>query len=518
MPPGGPPPQLAPVPLQHGHPQRPHAPPHMQQPPPHWQQHQQPPPLREPAGPLKTGYGPDGFMPKEEAVAAFKALLAEKGVHAFSRYERELPKLQPDKRFKYVPTIAERKQAFEAYCKESVSKKAVKKAGAGTIAGSKIAGAAAATASSPAAEFERLLNEIEQACNSAMGARGDGGPPAWGPDLALEQLEAHWGSDPRWQRCTSEQRQAALDKQLAALRQAARKEQETAYRALLREHGVAASTRWSKTKDVLSADPRYLALPRDDREDLFRQYTAELSKAEESMRERENKQREAERRLEAERRTAEQRQKSAAHVDALTHYRALLQELHLGPDARWRDYAERIMKDAQGRGSNPALERGEAESVFRDHVAEMVEDLLEAFLDLLDQEIKPLIPSREQQQSSGLPKPLLRYRDAEPLLEDDPRFARLPEEYRERTWRRYIEDELYNRDFPLARQHTQRKQRRGTAAGGAGGGPGGGPGGGNEEGVVGTRRARPPSLDDGGLDRAYLREYIDVDAKRMRRD
>lgn len=39
-------------------------------------------------------------MPKEEAVAAFKALLAEKGVHAFSRYERELPKLQMDKRFK----------------------------------------------------------------------------------------------------------------------------------------------------------------------------------------------------------------------------------------------------------------------------------------------------------------------------------------------------------------------------------------------------------------------------------
>lgn len=39
-------------------------------------------------------------MPREEALAAFKALLAEKGVHAFSRYERELPKLQPDKRFK----------------------------------------------------------------------------------------------------------------------------------------------------------------------------------------------------------------------------------------------------------------------------------------------------------------------------------------------------------------------------------------------------------------------------------
>jgi hypothetical protein len=48
----------------------------------------------------KTEYGPDGFMPKEAAVAAFKALLADRGVHAFSRYEREVQKLQPDPRFK----------------------------------------------------------------------------------------------------------------------------------------------------------------------------------------------------------------------------------------------------------------------------------------------------------------------------------------------------------------------------------------------------------------------------------
>lgn len=47
-----------------------------------------------------TGYGPDGLMPKGEAVAAFKGLLSDRGVHAFSRYERELPKLQSDPRFK----------------------------------------------------------------------------------------------------------------------------------------------------------------------------------------------------------------------------------------------------------------------------------------------------------------------------------------------------------------------------------------------------------------------------------
>lgn len=39
-----------------------------------------------PEAPGKTGYGPSGYMPVAEAMAAFKALLAEKGVHAFSRW------------------------------------------------------------------------------------------------------------------------------------------------------------------------------------------------------------------------------------------------------------------------------------------------------------------------------------------------------------------------------------------------------------------------------------------------
>jgi hypothetical protein len=42
----------------------------------------------------------------------------------------------------------------------------------------------------------------------------------------------------------------------------------------------------------------------------------------------------------------------------------------------------------QGRGSNAALERGEAESLFREHVGELYDEVLAAFLDLLDAELK----------------------------------------------------------------------------------------------------------------------------------
>lgn len=50
------------------------------------------------------------------------------------------------------------------------------------------------------------------------------------------------------------------------------------------------------------------------REDLFRQYTDELAKLEEGVRERENKQREAERRLEAEQKAAGERQRQVRSV------------------------------------------------------------------------------------------------------------------------------------------------------------------------------------------------------------
>lgn len=39
---------------------------------------------------------------------------------------------------------------------------------------------------------------------------------------------------------------------------------------------MAASSRWSRTKDAVRDDTRYAAVPREEREALFRQYTGEL--------------------------------------------------------------------------------------------------------------------------------------------------------------------------------------------------------------------------------------------------
>lgn len=74
---------------------------------------------------------------------------------------------------------------------------------------------------------------------------------------------------------------------------------------------------------------------------------------------------------------------------------------------------------------------------------------------------------------------------------------------RERVWRQWIEDELHNRDHPLARPRTQRRLM--------GGGEG------EEKQASGIRQPRP-LLNDGGMDKAYLREYIVADSKRQRRE
>ena len=53
---------------------------------------------------------------REELSARFKEMLMDFGVTAYSRWEKELPKLQGDDRFKAVPTAKERRILFDHFC------------------------------------------------------------------------------------------------------------------------------------------------------------------------------------------------------------------------------------------------------------------------------------------------------------------------------------------------------------------------------------------------------------------
>jgi hypothetical protein len=80
---------------------------------------------------------------------------------------------------------------------------------------------------------------------------------------------------------------------------------------------------------------------------------------------------------------------------------------------------------------------------------------------------------------------------------------------REVRWRRYVDDIIFNRDYPKARPRTQRRTKREAAGGGWG-----------EEGGAAAAHTgrRPREEDSGGMDKAYAREYLQADKKRMRRE
>lgn len=61
-----------------------------------------------------------------EITEEFNALLSESGVHAFSRYEKEIPKLKDDRRFQQVPQQM-RRPLFDNYCMTCGSFKKVSK-------------------------------------------------------------------------------------------------------------------------------------------------------------------------------------------------------------------------------------------------------------------------------------------------------------------------------------------------------------------------------------------------------
>ena len=75
---------------------------------------------RESQHAMQTGDVPDDAKVEEEE--EFKVLLKEKGIHAFSRWETELIKIQEDERFQSVPPN-KRRRLFESYCQDAGSVK-----------------------------------------------------------------------------------------------------------------------------------------------------------------------------------------------------------------------------------------------------------------------------------------------------------------------------------------------------------------------------------------------------------
>eukprot|EP00884_Botryococcus_braunii_P003278 jgi/Botrbrau1/12951/Bobra.154_2s0011.1 len=436
----------------------------------------------------------------DEAVQrGFREMLSEKGVTAFSRWERELPRLLQDPRFQAVPTLRERRLLFDDYCKMVADEHKKAKGG-----GKKAAAEA----------FAVLLNEIAAGA-VPPGDVGEEGSTGAGitADTTLADLEEGWGDDPRWKACDAKVRAEAVEARVAPLRKAAYEEAaakksalESGFKALLQERRMEAGARWSKVKPAISSDPRYKAVPRDEREHLFRTYLEEQEVAAQARRqerkEREDKERESRQRAAKDTEEAEKRRRKAAYHDAVANLNTLLSEVVKDCEAHWSDWKAKLERDPQGRATNPVLEKGDPEKLFREHVNQLHVRAITNFHELLEKVLRPLQPKKaEKGEKEELVGALRSWQEAEKVLSDDPRFGRAPPSQREKLWRRFVEDMIYERDNPgkFARRPGPGAPSRGTMGRGT------------------SYHPRPDWKEDPSTDRAYQREYLEPDRKRIKR-
>ncbi|XP_078436786.1 pre-mRNA-processing protein 40C isoform X2 [Wolffia australiana] len=365
----------------------------------------------------------DNGPSKEESFVQFKEMLKERGIAPFSKWEKELPKIIFDPRFKAVQSHSVRRSLFEHYVRtraeeERKEKRAAQKA---MIDG-----------------FKQLLDEASE-------------------DIDLktdyQAFKKKWGEDPRFLALGRKEREIFLNERISSLKKLA-EEKVQSLRAdfmsmLSEESTITASSRWSRVKDAFRDDPRYRYVKREDREAFFNEYIAELKAAEaqvlvaakakieeqEKLKKREEEMRKKKQREEQEMEAVRLR---VRRKEAESSYQALLVEKIKDPKASWTESKPKLEKDPQGRAKNPDLSPADMEKLFRDHVKSLYERCARDYRALLSEVIT--VELAEKTVGEGGKTILNSFSEAKNHLRSDPRYSKLPSRDREAIWLRFADD------------------------------------------------------------------------------
>ncbi|KNA14632.1 hypothetical protein SOVF_105590 isoform B [Spinacia oleracea] len=356
----------------------------------------------------------------------FGDMLKERGVAPFSKWDKELPKIVFDPRFKEIPTYAERRSLFEHYVRtraeaERKEKRAAQKA---AVEG-----------------FKQLLEEAKEDIDHTT---------------TYHTFRKRWGHDQRFEALERKDREVFLNERVLSLKRVAeekiRAERTVVvsnFKSMLRERGdVTASSRWSRVKDGLRDDSRYKAVKHEEREALFNAYISELKAADDEVereakakREEQEKLKERERELrkrkEREEQQMERVRSKVRRKEAVASYLALLVETIKSHQASWTESKPKLVKDPQGRASNPDLDESDLERLFREHVKMLYERCACDFRALLVEKITPEAATRETEDGKTV---LNSWSTAKKFLKSDPRYTKMPRKDREALWKRHAEE------------------------------------------------------------------------------
>lgn len=363
---------------------------------------------------------------KDECVIQFKEMLKERGVAPFSKWDKELPKIVFDPRFKAIQGYSARRALFEHYVRTRAEEERKEKRAAHKAA---VEG------------FKQLLEEAKEDIDH---------------NTDYQSFKKKWGHDLRFELLDRKDRELLLNERVLPLKRATAEKAEairatatSGFKAMLHENSsITLSSRWSKVKDSLRSDPRYKSVKHEDREILFNEYISEMKLAEEeaeraekAKQEEQEKLKERERvlrkRKEREEQEVERVRSKARRKEAIESYQALLVETIKDPQASWTESKPKLEKDPQGRASTPHLDKSDFEKLFREHVKILHERCVQDFKALLSELVTPRIAAKESEDGKTVANSWSR---AKHLLKADARYAKMPRRERESLWRRHVEE------------------------------------------------------------------------------
>ncbi|XP_049598678.1 transcription elongation regulator 1 isoform X4 [Syngnathus scovelli] len=311
-------------------------------------------------------------VPLESRMTQFKDMLLERGVSAFSTWDKELHKIVFDPRYLLL-NPKERKQVFDQYVKTRAEEERKEKK-------NKLMQAKD--------DFRRMMDEAKLTARTTF-----------------SEFASKHGRDPRFKSIDKmKDREAIFVEHMTALKKRDKDDSKSRgekvrqdFFEMLSDQHVEGGQRWSKVKEKMETDPRYKAVESSAlREEFFKQYLDKQAKSldlekerelerqariEASMRERE---REVQKARSEQTKEIDREREQHKREEAIQHFKALMSDMVRSSDATWSDTRRNLRKDHRWESAS-LLEREEKEKLFNDHVEALAKKKKEHFRQLLDE-------------------------------------------------------------------------------------------------------------------------------------
>ncbi|CAI2176109.1 15238_t:CDS:10 [Funneliformis geosporum] len=314
--------------------------------------------------------GKEVELSSEERVLMFKSLLKDMEVSPFATWDKELPRIIHDERYKLIPTLKQKMEIFDEYCKErNLSAKD---------------------------EYLKLLEE-----ETTYRSHWDTFRRKFKRDSRFKSFS----DDKEKEKIFRVHVKELKEKETERKREHQKKAGEDFIRLLKETREIKYDSSWRKVKRIIDHDTRYHAVESSmTREGLFRDYCRKLEvEDEEELIRRENERRQRDRKAREEtslrnreaqvrwEKKIQNREKDNAknnimRVESIREFQTLLIDLVRTHETTFELKKPDLQRDSRFHGSG--LEDKDKERLFQEHINDIYQKRLKSYYQLLDQHVQ----------------------------------------------------------------------------------------------------------------------------------